>query len=143
MSFQTRKEWNWIMTGIIITGYGKFAEGLKDALEAVTGPAENIETVSFSQNDTEELFNTRLQDAINHLKGCSSILFLCDMTGGIPYRLATQNAEQMESEVLAGINLGMLVESSISRQFTLDVHALAEQVLNIGRDQVERFAMNS
>lgn len=47
MSFQTRKEWNWIMTGIIITGYGKFAEGLKDALEAVTGPAENIETVSF------------------------------------------------------------------------------------------------
>lgn len=65
------------------------------------------------------------------------------MTGGIPYRLATQNAEQMESEVLAGINLGMLVESSISRQFTLDVHALAEQVLNIGRDQVERFAMNS
>lgn len=131
------------MTGIIITGYGKFAEGLKDALEAVTGPAENIETVSFSQNDTEELFNTRLQDAINHLKGCSSILFLCDMIGGIPYRLATQNAEQMESEVLAGINLGMLVESSISRQFTLDVHALAEQVLNIGRDQVERFAMNS
>lgn len=127
------------MIGIILTGYGKFAEGLKDAMEAVCGPADCLETVSFNPSDTEESFSCRLEEAKKKLSECENLLYLCDMTGGIPYRLATDEAEACQSEVLAGVNLGMLIEGSISRQFTPDIHQLASQIFNIGQDQVERY----
>lgn len=42
-------------------------------------------------------------------------------------------------EVVAGTNLGMLVEINMVRQFMDDVHALAKQAVTVGRDQVQAF----
>ncbi len=131
------------MIGIVLTGYGKFADGLLDALESVTGSTDDIRAVSFEKQDTEESFGRRLQEAVASFPEGSSILFLCDMAGGIPYRLAAECAGSMDSEVLAGVNLGMLIESSESRAYAKDIHELAVQIFNIGRDQVEHLSRRS
>lgn len=132
------------MIGLILTGYGKMPEGMLDALEAVSGPAEAIETVGFADMTEEEL-RSRLEDAYRKLsdEDCESVLFLCDMAGGVPYRLAAEQADGKCCEVLAGLNLGMLVEADTVRSFTGDVSRLAEQIAEVGRDQVERFAVKN
>lgn len=127
------------MIGIIITGHGRFAEGMLDALEVVSGPQEALETVNYQRGQTERELRENLQQALCRLSKDQPVLFLCDLAGGLPYRIASELAHETGGQAVAGINLGMLIEVSQVRQFVQDIEKLADQAAAIGKDQVEQF----
>ena len=82
----------------------------------------------------------KLTDAMDSLKDCEGIIVLSDLAGGSPFKTAVEiGFPRGNVEVVAGTNLGMLVEINLTRTFSEDVHGLAESACNVGKDQVMRY----
>lgn len=127
------------MIGLIVTGHGHFASGLTEALNVIAGPAENYYAVDFNMQDSTDDLAAHLQDAMDNLKDCESVLILSDLAGGSPFKVAVELGFPKGYEVVAGTNLGMLIEINMVRQFMDDVHALAQQAITVGKDQVQLY----
>lgn len=104
------------MTGIIVTGHGNFATGLLSSMKLIAGEQEKVIPVDFNINDTIESLEKNLKHAILELN--DEILVLCDLAGGSPFKVAallSQELKYKKIKVLAGTNLGMLIETALSR----------------------------
>ena len=130
------------MIGIIVSGHGQFATGLKSALTLIAGEKNNIEFIDFDCPSIQELEN-RFTVAIERLNGVDSILALCDLTGGSPFKTVAVMLNQLEkeAEVIGGVNLPILIELSLARDFIEDVHQLADMALQTGKNNITKFEM--
>ena len=98
------------MLGIVLVTHGRLAEEFVAALEHVVGPQEQIGTVSIGgEDDMEE----RRKDILQQVKKVDSgdgVMVLTDMFGGTPSNLAISIMDEARIEVLAGVNLPMLIK---------------------------------
>ncbi|MBU3104724.1 PTS galactosamine/N-acetylgalactosamine transporter subunit IIA [Clostridium gasigenes] len=104
------------MVGIIVTGHGKFATGLISSMELIAGAQENVIGVDFLEEDTTESLEKMIEEAINKLG--DEVLVLSDLAGASPFRAAAGLSQKIKGkniEVIAGTNLGMLLEVSLCR----------------------------
>lgn len=128
------------MVGVVLTGHGKFAEGLNSAVELIAGKQESWELVNFEEGQGLEELTTNLTKAIETLKECESIFVLSDLAGGSPFKTAVEvGLPYGNVQVIAGTNLPMLAELALMRKFSDDSNALLEQILNTGATQVVKF----
>ncbi len=130
------------MIGIIVTGHGNFASGLTSSVKLIAGMPENYEAVDFVQEHSVADLEANLVEAIDKLKDCEDgILIFTDLVGGSPFKTAVELSLKREEKiaVLSGTNLGMLMEISLSRSFIEDVDQLAQNAVNIGKEQVIRY----
>lgn len=127
------------MIGLIVTGQGQFATGMSNALYEIAGTPEAYAAIDYTEGDTPENFEAKLTEAIEGMTDCTGILILCDLAGSIPFKSSTEIGYPRGIEVVAGANLGMLIEMNASRAFIANVQALADQAVTVGKDQVERF----
>ena len=128
------------MIGLIVTGHGHFATGLTTSLNLIAGDAKDYVAVDFEATESTDDLAKKLTDAMDSLKDCEGIIVLSDLAGGSPFKTAVEiGFPRGNVEVVAGTNLGMLVEINLTRTFSEDVHALAESACNVGKDQVMRY----
>lgn len=128
------------MIGLIVTGHGHFASGLTTSLNLIAGDAKDYVAVDFEATDSTDDLAKKLTGAMDSLKDCEGIIVLSDLAGGSPFKTAVEiGFPRGNVEVIAGTNLGMLVEINLTRTFSEDVHALAESACNVGKDQVMRY----
>lgn len=104
------------MIGIIVTGHGKFAEGLLSALNVIVGISEKIIAVNFSEGDSTEILDKNLLEAINNLN-CEEIAILADIAGGSPFRQSVLLSKQVSQKikVFSGTNLPFLIQAIFNR----------------------------
>jgi mannose PTS system EIIA component len=98
------------MIGLVLVTHGALAVEFKSALEHVVGPLEFVQTVAIGpDDDMEERRNDILRsvDAADQGKG---VIILTDMFGGTPSNLAISVIQTRAVEVIAGVNLPMLVK---------------------------------
>jgi PTS system mannose-specific IIA component len=98
------------MIGLVLVTHGRLAEEFKSALEHVVGPQELIETVSIGPDDNMDLRRKDIQAAVTRADTGSGVILLTDMFGGTPSNLAISLLSGDKVEVLAGLNLPMLVK---------------------------------
>lgn len=128
------------MIGLIVTGHGHFASGLTSSLNLIAGEPTNYVAVDFEATDSVEDLAKKLTEAMESLKDCGSILVLSDLAGGSPFKTSVEiGFPRGNVEVVAGANLGMLVEINLTRGFIEDVKTLADSAVNVGKDQVVRY----
>lgn len=128
------------MIGLIVTGHGHFATGLTTSLNLIAGEPKNYAAVDFEETDSVETLEKKLIVAMDSLKDCDSIIVLSDLAGGSPFKTSVEiGFPKGNVEVIAGTNLGMLVEINLTRTFMDDVKALAQSAVNVGKDQVIRY----
>ncbi len=128
------------MIGLIVTGHGHFASGLTSSLKLIAGEPKDYVAVDFEEQDSVEDLATKLTAAMDSLKDCDAILVLSDLAGGSPFKTSVEvGFPRGNVEVVAGTNLGMLVEINLTRTFIENVKDLAESALNVGKDQVVRY----
>lgn len=129
------------MTGLIVSGHGKFAEGMSSSLELIAGKQENYEMVNFAGGSTEE-FTEDLKAAVAKLSHCENIVVLTDITGGTPFQMAAMLTPQHKNlRVIGGINVGLLIEISMVRAFEDDVDALIAMVLDNAKNAISKFEL--
>ena len=132
------------MLGLIVTGHGNFASGLRSSLRLIAGEKENMCFVDFEEKDSVDDLSTKLTSAIDSLSNVDGILFLCDLTGGSPFKtveLSVQKDKPME--VIGGANLPMVIELSMAKEFVDSLDALTNMAISTGKDSIVRFAFSA
>ncbi|MGX1309666.1 PTS system mannose-specific IIA component [Amorphus suaedae] len=112
------------MIGLVLVTHGRLAEELKAALEHVVGPQENVATISIGPDDDMERRRTDIVDALAAVDDGSGVVVLTDMFGGTPSNLAISVMRAGTVEVIAGVNLPMLVKLASVRVDTPLVKAV-------------------
>ena len=98
------------MIGIVLVTHGNLAREFIAALEHVVGPQQCVSAVCIGADDDME---RRRAEILESAKACDTgagVIVLTDMFGGTPSNLALSIMEQAGVEVLAGVNLPMLVK---------------------------------
>ena len=128
---------------IIITGHGHFADGMKSALELISGPQQDLHAVNFAEGDTPEALSEKLAKIVK-LYDNNGVVIFCDIIGGAPFRqavLLTQNRDN--SEVVYGTTLHMLVEAVLERADCDDAQQLVAQLLPAAREGIGSLSSHS
>lgn len=104
------------MIGIVLVTHGNLADEFLSAMQHVVGRQQQIATACIGPNDD---MNERRDDILNKVKEVDSgegVIVLTDMFGGTPSNLAISIMDKANVEVIAGINLPMLVKLDTLRK---------------------------
>ena len=97
------------MIGMVLVTHGQLARNFRETLEHVVGPQKQIEAVSIDPNDDMEQRRKDIIEAVKRVDTGSGVAILTDMFGGTPSNLAISCMSRPNVEVLAGVNMPMLV----------------------------------
>jgi len=98
------------MIGIVLVTHGNLAREFIAALEHVVGPQQRIAAVCIGPDDDMEKRRTEILENVQACESGDGVIVLTDMFGGTPSNLAISIMERARIEVLAGVNLPMLVK---------------------------------
>jgi PTS system mannose-specific IIA component len=104
------------MIGLVLVTHGRLAVEFRSALEHVMGPQRQIEAVTIGPDDDIEQCRKHILEAVQRVDGGDGVVILTDMFGGTPSNLAISVMSQPKVEVLAGINLPMLIKLAKVRE---------------------------
>ena len=120
------------MIGIVLVTHGRLAEEFAAALEHVVGRQEALRSVCIGPDDDMEERRKEIVAAVAEVDQGLGVIVLTDMFGGTPSNLAISMLDQGKVEVIAGMNLPMLIKlASVREQEPLD--AAVAQAQESGR----------
>jgi PTS system mannose-specific IIA component len=123
------------MIGMILVTHGNLAEEFVHAMEHVVGRQEAVATVCIGPNDDMEKRRREIADAIKAVDGGEGTIILTDLFGGTPSNLAISLMKAGVVEVIAGINLPMLIRLAKARN-CMDVKQAAVAARDAGRNYI-------
>jgi len=98
------------MIGLVLVTHGRLAVEFVQALEHVVGPQENVTAICIGPEDDMEQRRQDIIDAVGAADEGDGVVLLTDMFGGTPSNLAISVLDKGQVEVIAGINLPMLIK---------------------------------
>ncbi len=104
------------MIGLVLVTHGHLADEFRSALEHVVGRQPALETISIGPDDNMETRRDDIVAAIKVVDEGGGVIVLTDMFGGTPSNLAISAMEPGKIEVIAGMNLPMLVKIASLRE---------------------------
>ena len=104
---------------------------------------EVVKSATYTDGITVGELAAKLNEAMDRLSDCEGILVFSDLAGGSPFKTAVEVGltKSNRVEVLAGTNLGMIIELAMARGFISDMDMLVDMALNTGKSQVVRFEL--
>ncbi|QIB34351.1 PTS sugar transporter subunit IIA [Ancylobacter pratisalsi] len=103
------------MIGLVLVTHGRLASEFRAALEHVMGPQSQLETITIGPDDDIEQRRKDIVEAVGTVNSGGGVVILTDMFGGTPSNLAISVMTSPDIEVVAGINLPMLVKLATVR----------------------------
>lgn len=98
------------MIGLVLVTHGRLAEEFRLALEHVVGPQQFIETICIGPEDDMDQRRDDILDAVGRADTGHGVVILTDMFGGTPSNMAISVMNTGKIEVIAGMNLPMLIK---------------------------------
>lgn len=98
------------MIGVVLVTHGKLAEEFRHAVEHVVGPQKLIETISIGPEDDMDQRRQDILEAVIRANDGFGVIILTDMFGGTPSNMAISVMQAGHVEVIAGMNLPMLIK---------------------------------
>jgi PTS system mannose-specific IIA component len=98
------------MIGLVLVTHGNLATEFRSALEHVVGPQNQVATITIGPDDDMEQRRHDIVDAVQHVDGGDGVVVLTDMFGGTPSNLAISCMNGSHVEVIAGMNLPLLIK---------------------------------
>ncbi|MGB0907624.1 MAG: PTS sugar transporter subunit IIA [Maricaulaceae bacterium] len=120
------------MIGLVIVTHGQLAVELRRATEHVVGPQENMETICIGPDDDMERRRDEIRAAVKTVDSKNGVILLTDMFGGTPSNLAISMLNAGKVEVVAGVNLPMLIKLAEARN-TSSLMEAAEKAKDAGQ----------
>lgn len=123
------------MIGLVLVTHGRLALELVAALEHVVGPQETIATVCIGPDDDMEQRRQEIVTKSADVNIGGGVIVLTDMFGGTPSNLAISIMEKSQIEVIAGVNLPMLIKLASIRE-THAIDDAAQEAQDAGRKYI-------
>lgn len=124
------------MIGLVIVTHGNLAREFIAALEHVVGAQKYIEAVCIGPDDDMESRRQDILDATGRANAGKGVILLTDMFGGTPSNLAISILKEADADVIAGVNLPMLVKLASARKTASLAQAVAD-----GQDAGRKYIM--
>jgi PTS system mannose-specific IIA component len=122
------------MIGLVIVTHGGLASEFRLAMEHVVGPQTQVETISIGPEDDMERRRADIVAAVKRADTGDGVIVLTDMFGGTPSNLAISVLDEAKVEVIAGINLPMLIKlASVRNECSL------KQAIDQARDAGRKY----
>ena len=116
------------MIGMVLVTHGCLATEFRAALEHVVGPQKQLQTVTIGPEDDMEERRKDIIAAVAAVETGDGVVVLTDMFGGTPSILALSVMDAAKVDVVAGINLPMLIKlASVREESTLDQAVIQAQ----------------
>jgi len=116
------------MIGLVLVTHGRLAEEFLHAVVHVVGPQEKFATICIGADDDMEMRREDIVAAVASVDEGDGVIILTDMFGGTPSNMAISVMKEGCVEVIAGVNLPMLIKlASIRQQEPLMTALLAAQ----------------
>jgi len=123
------------MIGMILVTHGRLAEEFVHAMEHVVGKQSHVATVCIGPNDDMEAKRKEIARAIKEVDSGGGAVILTDLFGGTPSNLAISLLKTGQTEVIAGINLPMLIRLAGARK-DMTMSAAAKAARDAGRNYI-------
>jgi PTS system mannose-specific IIA component len=104
------------MIGMVLVTHGSLADEFVEALQHVVGKQEHVATVCIGPDDDMEQRRNNILQSIAKVDQGKGVILLTDMFGGTPSNLAISVIDKANVEVIAGINLPMLIKLASVRK---------------------------
>lgn len=104
------------MIGMVLVTHGNLANEFVAAMQHVVGPQENVETVCIGPEDDMEVRRQEILTKVGNVDTGNGVIVLTDMFGGTPSNLAISIMDKAKVEILAGVNLPMLIKLASLRK---------------------------
>jgi mannose PTS system EIIA component len=123
------------MIGLVIVTHGRLAEEFIHAMEHVVGKQAHIEAISIGPEDRMDSRRNDIAAAVTRVESGEGVIILTDMFGGTPSNLAISLLQEGKVEVVAGLNLPMLVKLARIR-VDCNLHKAAAAAQDAGRKYI-------
>jgi PTS system mannose-specific IIA component len=120
---------------MVLVTHGRLATELVNALEHVVGPQKKVASVCIGPEDDMEQRRREILDQVAKVDEGQGVVVLTDMFGGTPSNLAISIMDKAKVEVIAGVNLPMLIKLASVRQ-TFDLSNAVECAQDAGRKYI-------
>lgn len=128
------------MLKIIITGHGKFSNGMFDAINFIMGAQKDIIKVEFGNIDLDT-YSNQIEDIIKDSR--EGTLIFTDLIGGTPFRISTLLCTKYDNVyTITGSNVSMIIEAIIRRE-NMPLRELANQIIDTGKLGIQLFDKQS
>ena len=122
------------MIGMVVVTHGRLAEEFISAMEHVVGPQKAVRAICIGPDDDMEQRRQDILDAAKDADQGDGVILLTDMFGGTPSNLAISIMENANVEVIAGINLPMLIKLASVR-----MNNNMEDAINAAQDSGRKY----
>lgn len=123
------------MIGLVLVTHGSLARAFVAALEHVVGPQKNVAAVCIEADDDMEARRREILEAVRAVNTGAGVVLMTDMFGGTPSNLAISVMNETNVEVIAGVNLPMLIKFASLRDGS-SLSALVVAVQEAGRKYI-------
>ena len=123
------------MIGLVLVTHGRLATEFVAAMEHVVGPQAGVESICIGPEDDMEARRADIAAAVGRVEAGRGVILLTDMFGGTPSNLAISLMGGGNIEVIAGINLPMLIRLASVRK-TMGLAAAVEAAQEAGRKYI-------
>ena len=106
------------MIGIVLVSRANIAKEMLDVVEHIVGPQNQIISISIYPKDDMEKKRLEILNSVKKVDSGNGVVVLTDMFGGTPSNLAISVMENEKIEVVAGVNLPMLIKMMSIREKT-------------------------
>ena len=104
------------MIGLVLVPHGRLAEEFISAMQHVVGPQDQVKAVCIGPEDDMEMRRSEILSKVGEVDKGSGAIVLTDMFGGTPSNLAISIMDKAKVEIIAGINLPMLIKLASLRK---------------------------
>ncbi|MCH2676749.1 MAG: PTS sugar transporter subunit IIA [Alphaproteobacteria bacterium] len=123
------------MIGLVVVTHGRLAVELIAALEHVVGPQSAVRTICIGPDDDMEKRRKEILSSVEKVDSGKGVILLTDMFGGTPSNLAISIMDQTNVEVIAGVNMPMLIKLASNRKDG-SLKKVALEAQNAGRKYI-------
>lgn len=128
------------MKRIIVLGHGGYAGGIRQNLEMIAGPRENMYFLDLTQDMDLAALEEQVKSLLDGFSG-DEVLFACDLLGASPFRVAAMRCAENPGRyyAVAGLNTMALLETSMNAENGMTVEELADFAVQTTKEAVARF----
>tara|TARA_B100001057_G_scaffold249298_1_gene249572 strand:+ start:13977 stop:14405 length:429 start_codon:yes stop_codon:yes gene_type:complete len=114
------------MIGVVLVTHGNLATELVKVMEHVVGPQDQLTTITIDPDDDMEKRREDILNSVQFVDKGLGVIILTDMFGGTPSNLAISIMEQAQIDIIAGVNLPMLIKLASVRSTETISEAVAQ-----------------
>ena len=123
------------MIGLVLVTHGNLANEFISAMQHVVGKQEQVAAVCIGPEDDMEQRRVEIIKKVEEVNSGSGVVVLTDMVGGTPSNLAISSMDKAKVEILAGMNLPMLIKIATLRK-EKDLKSTVEGAQDAGKKYI-------